>query len=147
MRDINLIVIHCTATKEGADFDAETIRGWHMNQRGFRDIGYHFVVRLDGTIEGGRDIRHGGAHAKGYNKNSIGIAYVGGLNPEGKPKDTRTVAQLHALRRIVETLKAIYGEMEVVGHRDLSVDLNGDGMISANEWMKACPCFDVKTEL
>ena len=143
MRQIDLIVIHCTATKEGSDFDVDTIRSWHVNRRGFRDIGYHFLIRLDGTIEKGRPIDQPGAHAKGYNKHSIGVVYVGGLNKDGKPKDTRTVAQYHALRRCVETLKVIYGEMDVVGHRDLSVDLNGDGMIGKDEWMKSCPCFSM----
>lgn len=146
MREINLIVIHCTATRQQVDYSVDTIRQWHK-ARGFRDIGYHFLIALDGTIQKGRPMEQSGAHAKGYNSNSIGICYVGGLSHENKPKDTRTVAQLHALRRIVETLKIIYNITEVVGHRDLSVDLNGDGVISQDEWMKACPCFDVKTEL
>lgn len=147
MRQVDLIVIHCTATHEGVDYSVDQIREWHVRDRGFRDIGYHFFIHLDGKIEKGRSIDTPGAHAKGYNTHSIGIVYVGGLSKEGKPKDTRTVAQLHALRRCVETLKIAFGIEEVVGHRDLSVDLNGDGMISANEWMKSCPCFDVKTEL
>lgn len=147
MRTINLIVVHCTATKEGIDYDVDTVRGWHVNQRGFRDIGYHILIHLDGSIEKGRPIEQSGAHAKGYNKHSIGIVYVGGLDSKGKPKDTRTVPQYHAIRRCIETLKVIYGDVEVEGHRDLSVDLNGDGMISQDEWMKECPCFDIKTEL
>jgi len=72
---------------------------------------------------------------------------VGGLDALGKAKDTRTIAQVHALRRIVDTLKIIYDVKDVVGHRDLSVDLNGDGVITKGEWMKQCPCFEVKTEL
>lgn len=140
-------MIHCLATKEGVDYSAEQVRSWHVNQRGFRDIGYHFLIHLDGTIEKGRPIGQSGAHAKGYNKHSIGVAYVGGLDKNGKPKDTRTVAQYHALRRCTETLKVIYPIQHMEGHRDLSVDLNGDGMISENEWMKSCPCFDVATEL
>ena len=83
-----------------------------------------------------------GAHAKGYNNNSIGICYVGGLK-DWKPADTRTVAQIYSLRAAVEMLKAQYPMIEVVGHRDLSVDLNGDGMISEQEWMKSCPCFNM----
>jgi len=143
MRKIGLIVLHCTATKEGIDYSVDTIRDWHVNQRGFRNIGYHFLIHLDGTIEKGRPIEQAGAHAKGFNKYSIGIAYVGGLDSNGRPKDTRMPAQVHALRRIVETLKIIYSIEKVVGHRDLSVDLNGDGMISENEWMKQCPCFSM----
>ena len=146
MRSINLIVVHCTATKEGIDYGVKAVRRWHIN-RGFSDIGYHMLIHLDGRIEMGRPIEKAGAHAKGFNANSIGVVYEGGLDSRGNPKDTRTVPQYHALRRCVETLKVIYGDVDVVGHRDLSVDLNGDGVISKGEWMKACPSFDVKTEL
>lgn len=146
MRDINRIVIHCTATKEGIDRDVDFIRGLHL-ARGFKDIGYHFLIHLNGTIERGRPWDIAGAHAKGYNSDSIGIAYVGGVDYKGKPKDTRTVAQVHALRASVEIIKAQYPMVKVVGHRDLSVDLNGDGVISRNEWLKQCPCFSVSTEL
>jgi N-acetylmuramoyl-L-alanine amidase len=141
-----MIVIHCSATREGKDYDVKTIRGWHV-QRGFKDIGYHFLVHLDGTIEKGRPIDQAGAHAKGYNDESIGVCYVGGLDKDGNPKDTRTLYQRQALLRLVEILEIIYPIKDVVGHRDLSVDLNGDGVISRNEWIKACPCFNVKTEL
>lgn len=146
MRAINRIVIHCTATKEGIDYNVNYIRGLHL-ARGFNDIGYHFLIHLDGKIERGRPWDKIGAHAKGYNSDSIGIAYVGGVDYKGTPKDTRTVAQIHSLRASVEIIKAQYPMVQVDGHRDLSVDLNGDGVISKNEWMKACPCFDVKTEL
>jgi N-acetyl-anhydromuramyl-L-alanine amidase AmpD len=145
MRTINLIVIHCSATEQGQDYSVDTIRSWHK-KRGFKDIGYHFVIHLDGSIEAGRGVEEMGAHAKGYNANSIGICYIGGVKSK-KPYDTRTEAQIHALRRIVETLQIIYPRSAVVGHRDLSVDLNGDGVVSKNEWMKSCPSFEVKTEL
>ena len=145
MRDINLIVIHCTATESGVDYSAAQVRAWHKH-RGFRDIGYHFLIHLNGDIERGRPWDLPGAHAKGYNNTSVGICYVGGLI-RGEPFDTRTVAQIHSLRAAVSMLKAQYPMIEVTGHRDLSVDLNGDGMISEQEWMKACPCFDVKTDL
>lgn len=147
MRDINLIVIHCSATKEGVDYDVAEIRKWHVEQRKFKDIGYHFLIHLDGTIERGRPWDQPGAHAKGYNNNSVGICYVGGLDSKGKAKDTRTVAQIHSLRASVQMLKAQFPLIDSVGHRDLSTDLNGDGMITENEWMKQCPCFDVKTDL
>ena len=89
MRDINKIILHCSATSEGKDFDVNDIREWHL-QRGFTDVGYHYVIKLDGTIQDGRDIRTIGAHCKGYNYGSVGIVYVGGLDEEGKGKDTRT---------------------------------------------------------
>ena len=139
MRAIERIVIHCTATKAGKDYSVADIRRWHVEGRHFKDIGYHFLIHIDGTIERGRPWDQPGAHAKGYNRTSIGIAYVGGL--EG---DTRTTAQVHALRGIVGALRAMYPMIEVDGHRDLSVDLNGDGAISKNEWMKLCPQFDMK---
>jgi len=146
MRDIDLAVIHCSATREGVDYGVKAIRRWHL-KRGFKDIGYHFVIHLDGTFERGRPWDQPGAHAKGYNENSIGICYVGGIDSYKNPKDTRTIAQIHSLRGIVSVLKAMFPMIKVVGHRDLSVDLNGDGIITKGEWMKQCPCFDVKTEL
>ena len=148
MRPINRIVIHCSATQQGKEYSVDTIREWHK-KRGFSDIGYHFIIHLDGTIEKGRPIEKPGAHAKGYNSDSVGICYIGGLSDYGKPKDTRTVAQLHALRRIVDVLKILYDVQDenINGHRDLSVDLNEDGVITPDEWMKECPCFDVNSEL
>jgi len=145
MRTIERVVIHCTATEAGKDYTVADVRKWHK-ARGFRDIGYHFLIHLDGTIERGRPWDQPGAHAKGYNNTSIGIAYVGGL-VDGKPYDTRTEEQKHALRACKRMMRAMFPTIDVCGHRDLSVDLNGDGVISKNEWLKACPSFDVKTEL
>jgi len=144
MRDINLIVYHCSATEQGKDYSLREITRWHK-LRGFRTIGYHFIIHPDGKVETGRKIEEMGAHAKGYNGNSIGVSYIGGLL-KGKSFDTRTTAQIHSLRAIDQVLKSIYPGAKSVGHRDLSVDLNGDGAISKDEWMKACPSFDVKTQ-
>ena len=146
MRTIDRLVIHCTATQEGRNYNVDTIRSWHMGDRGFSDIGYHFLIHLDGTVERGRPWDIPGAHAQGYNRTSIGVAYVGGVDKNG-PKDTRTDEQKIALRAVVGIIKAMFPMIEVCGHRDLSVDLNGDNVISPIEWMKACPSFDVKTEL
>lgn len=139
------MVIHCAATEAGAVFTAADIKQWHL-QRGFKDIGYHYVIRLDGTLETGRPLEQEGAHAAGYNTRSIGVCYVGGML-KGKAHDTRTPAQRITLRTLAGLFKAIYPTLKVVGHRDLSVDLNGDGAITPNEWIKDCPSFDVKTEL
>ena len=138
-------MIHCTATEEGIDYTVDDVRRWH-EARGFSDCGYHYLIHLDGTVERGRPIEKPGAHAKGYNAKSIGIAYVGGLDSNMRPSDTRTVPQIHALRAMVSVYRALYTGIKVVGHRDLSVDLNGDGAISKDEWLKACPCFNM-TEL
>jgi N-acetylmuramoyl-L-alanine amidase len=83
---------------------------------------------------------------EGYNANSIGIAYVGGLDRATKPKDTRTEKQRTSLQKLLKDLKARYPKAIIMGHRDLSKDLNKDGIITPNEWMKACPCFNAKTE-
>lgn len=145
MRNVNLIVIHCSADEAGTDRTVESINKDHR-ARGFRKIGYHFLIHIDGTIsgakEGMRKMNEQGAHARGYNAYSVGVCYVGGLK-KGKPSDTRTTAQIHALRGVVKALQSIYPESQVVGHRDLSVDLNGDGVITKNEWMKSCPCFEI----
>lgn len=137
------IFIHCTATREGQDIDARTIRRWHL-ARGWRDIGYHFVIRLDGSIERGRDEATVGSHVAGFNTGSIGVVYAGGLDAQGRPKDTRTPEQLEAMQRLVRALVAAYPGAEVLGHRDASPDTDHDGVVEPHEWLKACPCFDVR---
>lgn len=135
-RRIKRLILHCTATPEGRDHSAREIRGWHTAPRprgcGWRDIGYHFVIRLDGTIEAGRPLDQIGAHTAGHNRDSIGIVYVGGVDASGKPKDTRTPEQRRALRELVERLRAIYPEATVHGHNEFAP--------------KACPSFDVRRE-
>ena len=140
------IIIHCSATRAEQDITAADIESWHR-AHGFWTIGYHYVIRLDGTIEPGRDVTLDGAHCMGWNKRAIGICYVGGLDKDGRPADTRTDAQRTALIRLVKALRLVFpGVKQVLGHRDTSPDLNGDGVISPNEYMKACPCFDVQKE-
>lgn len=146
MRRIDYIIIHCSATRADQDFHAADIDMWHKD-RGWRCIGYHFVVDLDGTVELGRNVRDKGAHAYGYNKHSIGICYIGGLDKYGEPADTRTPQQRKSLYNLVRELHASFPQAKIVGHRDLSPDVNGDGIIEPWEWLKECPCFDVKTQL
>lgn len=102
-----MIILHCSATREGQDIKAETIKQWHK-ERGFDDIGYHYVIDLDGTIEKGRDESLVGAHCKGHNATSIGICYVGGCDKNMKPKDTRTPEQKAALIKIVKQMMGKY---------------------------------------
>lgn len=142
-RWINKIIIHCTASKEGQDMTVEQIDRIHR-KKGWAGIGYHFVIYRDGTIHDGRDINKIGAHTSGFNTGSIGVCYVGGLDKNGKPKDTRTVAQRNSLFILVWKLMTTYNIKEVKGHRDYSPDKDGDGKISKYEWIKACPCFEVK---
>lgn len=130
MRQIKQIIIHCSCTPAGRNIGATTIRGWHT-QKGFSDIGYHYVIRLDGTIEEGRSIDQIGAHCQGHNRNSIGICYIGGTEKDCKtPKDTRTTQQREALQQLCKQLKAEYPNATIHGHSEF-----------AN---KACPSFDVK---
>ena len=145
MRAVNKIVIHCSATPEGRNVSAATIDGWHR-KRGFNQIGYHYVIGLDGKIESGRAVNIMGAHVGGGgNRASIGIAYIGGVDANLKPKDTRTEAQKLALIKIIKILKNIYPDASIHGHRDYSKDKDGDG-VEAHEFMKACPCFDAEVE-
>lgn len=153
MKKIDAIVIHCSATRAGWDVQAKDIDKWHK-ERGFKMIGYNYVIDLDGTIEKGRPLTMDGAHCNtaglsglSYNKHSIGICYVGGLDNKGNAADTRTPAQKRAMIELVYSLCDEYpGIKEIIGHRDASPDKNGDGKISKNEWIKQCPCFDVRSE-
>ena len=146
MRQINLIVIHCSATKENQPFTLQALEASHR-KRGFYGIGYHYYIRQSGEVINTRPLSRIGAHAKGHNRYSIGICYEGGLDKDGKPKDTSTPEQRAALRRLVNELLARFPGCKVCGHRDLSPDLNHNGKIEPYEWTKQCPCFDVVTEL
>ena len=132
MRKIKEIIVHCSATAEGKDFGAKDIDLWHKAQ-GWDCIGYHYVVKLDGTVESGRPIDKVGAHCKGHNAYSIGVCYIGGLAADGKtPKDTRTPQQKASLQVWVDNLKRVSPGAKVYGHRDFA--------------SKACPCFDAREE-
>lgn len=132
MRTINEVVVHCTATPEGRAVSVATIRGWHR-ARGWSDIGYHFVVHLDGRVEPGRPVALAGSHVAGRNAATIGVCYVGGTDASGKPKDTRTARQKAALRTLLLDLVQRYPDIaRISGHNEY-----------AN---KACPCFDARRE-
>ena len=124
MRSINLIVIHCSATREDKSFTEYDLDVCHR-RRGFNGTGYHFYIRKNGDIKSTRPIEKIGAHVRGFNSESIGICYEGGLDCEGQPKDTRTEWQKHSLRVLILTLLRDYPGCRVCGHRDLSPDLNG----------------------
>lgn len=145
MRKINYIVVHCSATREDHPFTVADLRAAHL-RRGFRDIGYHYYIRRDGVVVKTRPIEQPGAHVKGYNKFSIGICYEGGLDASGNPKDTRTPEQRTALRLLVAQLLRRFHDARLCGHRDLSPDLDGDGVVEPQEWVKLCPCFEVAKE-
>lgn len=133
MRKIDKIIVHCTATIEGVDWTVDDIRKWHIEQNHWDDIGYHYVIYLDGSIHKGRDEEVVGAHCYGYNAHSIGVCYVGGLEKGTKrAKDTRTPQQKESLIRLLMELVCKYPDAEILGHRDL-----------AN---RKCPSFDAKEE-
>ena len=138
----DLLVVHCSATRPTQDIGVREITHWHR-QRGFDTVGYHFVIRRNGEVEIGRPDDAIGAHAKGYNAKSIAICMIGGVDTTGKPSNNFTAAQFTALHDLLKTLKGRYPDARILGHRDLSADLNGDGKITPNEFMKACPSFDV----
>ena len=132
MRQIKRIIIHCSATPEGRDVSVEDIRRMHVKENGWADIGYHFVITLDGVIHEGWPIEQPGAHCRGCNATSIGICYVGGVASDGKtPKDTRTDAQRLALVSLVKELRSRFPGASVHGHNEFAA--------------KACPSFNVKT--
>lgn len=144
-RRLTLIVVHCTATLTNADFtNADLLRAHRA--RGMRCIGYHYYIRKDGFIHSTRPLEMVGAHARGHNAESIGIAYEGGLSPQGLPADTRTPEQKRSMRALIRTLKKEYAITRVCGHRDLSPDRNGNGIVEQAEWLKQCPCFEVATD-
>ncbi len=133
MRRITLIVIHCSAVKPDQQSSAAQIDSWHR-QRGFHlGIGYHYVIRRDGTLEMGRPEYMVGAHCKNHNQHSIGVCYEGGLDIRGDPADTRTPQQRETLRQLINELRERYPKAIVVGHHNLNP-------------LKACPCFDAIKE-
>ena len=130
-RDIDLLVVHCSATPVTMDIGVEEIRKWHTSSpRNWSDIGYHYVIRLDGKLERGRPLYKSGAHARGYNKNSIGVCVVGGVDKDMKPKNTMNEAQEKTLVDLIVELDWTFLDMKIKGHNELS--------------SKACPSFDVQ---
>lgn len=144
-RNITLIVVHCTASKCTSNLTPEALDALHKRQ-GFAECGYHYYITKDGRIHYMRDITRIGAHAKGYNTPSIGVAYEGGLDANGKAADTRTPAQKNSLTTLLHFLLLTYPEARICGHRDLSPDLNHNGIIEPCEYIKQCPCFNAITE-
>ena len=132
MRTIELIVIHCSATRCDRRFSLEDLIACHDARFGF--TGYHWYITKDGTTYQTRHEQLVGAHAKGYNQHSIGVCYEGGLTPDGEPADTRTPQQKTALKRLLKQLKRKYPQARILGHRDLP------------NVSKSCPCFDAETE-
>lgn len=138
MRSITLLIIHCSCVRPYQTSSAADIDNWHKQRKArngayWKGIGYHFVVRRDGTIETGRPIEEQGAHCYLHNRHSIGICYEGGLDMVGNAADTRTPEQKKALRKLLEELHGKFPHALIVGHRDM-------------EPSRKCPCFNAVTE-
>lgn len=129
---VRFIVIHCSATRCDRNYSVKQLLRDHK-ARGFRTIGYHFYCRKDGEVSQHRQLLEVGAHARPYNRCSIGVCYEGGLDPDGKPADTLTAEQFESLKHLIFKLKILFPQAEVVGHRDLP-----------GASPKECPCFDVR---
>ncbi len=134
MRQINKIILHCSATRVSQDVGLDDINRWHK-ERGFKDhngdgmhCGYHFLVLRNGDVVEGRPAWREGAHARGHNKYSIGICMIGGLDRSGNPESNYTYQQWAALYDLVERETRKHPDAEVCGHNDFS--------------NKACPCFN-----
>ena len=144
MRIINAIIIHATGNRPDSHISLADIRRYHLS-RGWKDIGYHYIVFPDGHVERGRPISVAGAHCYGYNAHSIGVAYIGGIDSQGHETDTRTPEQKQGLLQLVTKLVRMY-RCDVWGHRDFFPDRNHDGVIEPSEFIKQCPCFDAHGE-
>lgn len=132
MRSINLIVIHCSATRENRPFPVTSLIACHQARFGF--TGYHYYVTRDGQVYQTRHENLPGIHARHYNQHSIGVCYEGGLTADGRPDDTRTEAQKAAMWHLLKSLKTDYPDAVILGHRDLP------------NVRKDCPCFDAQKE-
>jgi N-acetylmuramoyl-L-alanine amidase len=132
MRKINKIIVHCTATQRDHNVTVKDLRKWHVNERGWSDIGYHFFIDLKGEVHECRPIEKTGAHSKGQNFDSIGVAYAGGLGSDNAWHDTRTEEQKLSLEELLCYLKVLYSKATIYGHRDFSE--------------KMCPSFDAREE-
>ena len=134
MRNIDKLKVHCTATPEFKDFDVKDVRDWHTKGNGWSDIGYHFLIKIDGTVQEGRNMAKTGAHVAGHNKSSIGIAYVGGMDKNMEEWiDTRTDQQKDSIFNLLMDLKFQFPDAVVYGHNDFTDK-------------KVCPCFNAKEE-
>jgi len=128
-KSTDFIMLHCSATKPSMNIGVREIRQWHK-EMGWLDVGYHFIIERDGTVEEGRPVDVIGSHVKGYNHNSVGVCLVGGVDDANKFDANFTPAQNVALKAVVAKLKALYPHAAIHGHHDFAA--------------KACPSFAVQ---
>lgn len=144
-KETKLIVVHCAATTPAmTHVDIEWIRKVHMQQNGWSRVGYHKFIKRDGVVQDGCPLLEPGIHVAGHNSKSVAVCLAGGLNRQGKIENNFTEEQFEALLNLLQELKQKWPAAHILGHRDLSPDKDGDGIIEAHEWLKGCPCFDVR---
>lgn len=136
------VVWHTSATPPSMDIGSAQIAIMHK-AKGWDDIGYAMVIRRDGRVEAGEDLRRAGAHVKGLNRYSVGICMIGGVDEDGKSENNFTDEQWKAAKHVYEFFTLLYPDAKHVGHRDLSPDKDGDGRVQRHEFLKDCPCFSV----
>lgn len=155
-KSTDYLIVHCSATPPSRQIGAAEIEQWHTAPKpkgnGWKGIGYHYVIRRCGSMELGRELEEQGAHCnmkryggKSYNPVSVGICLIGGVDENGKPEHNYTRFQMNTLRALLKTLLGVYPDAEICGHRDLSPDHDGNNQIDSSDWVKNCPCYDVKT--
>lgn len=131
-RTINAIIVHCSYTPTSMDIGVETIRDWHVNDNGWNDIGYHYVITRAGEVEVGRPLELAGAHVRGHNDDSIGVCLIGGMSEDKTQSECNfTHWQWDALEVLLDDLEARFSRPDILGHRDL-------------DRAKDCPCFNVR---
>lgn len=143
MRKIKFIFVHCTATAQTASVQ-QILR--IFKARGWKNPGYHYLVDKDGGIHGIHPEARVSNGVKGYNSVSINVAYIGGIDAQGRGIDNRTEAQKSSLVKLLRLLHQRYPEARILGHRDVSPDKNGNGKVDKWERIKECPCFDAIPE-
>ena len=143
MRDINIIFVHCTAGNQRqkiTDLLAE------FRMKGWKNPGYHYVVDADGVTHQLLSVEKVSNGVRGFNAHSVNVAYLGGVDANGRPVDNRTEAQKIELRELLQVLHKQFPKAKIMGHRDISPDVNHNGKVDPNERIKECPCFDALTE-
>lgn len=143
MRAIKRIFVHCTAGSQ-----KQTVEDLmnEFKRKGWKNPGYHYVILPDGTVRQLLGEQFASNGVKGYNQTAINVAYVGGIDTKGKAVDNRTPEQKQSLIRLLKELRGRYPKAEILGHRDISPDKNGNGIVDPWERIKECPCFDAKIE-
>lgn len=143
MRKVKRIFVHCTATPLYASVSNIMAE---FERKGWKSPGYHFIIPADGRSMNVHPLNLVANGVQGYNQDSVHVAWIGGIDDKGKAVDNRTMEQKEELREILQKLRKLYPQAEILGHRDISPDLNKNGIVDPWERIKECPCFDAREE-